>query len=194
MFYEAHAVIDASSIIRLRMESYSPDVFPGLNERVEHAARRTELVTVDRVLDELKTSASAKLPIGVAGEGQTSEQTFNWASKELRLIDDVVPDQTIAEIAKLTAGIASQHQRWSQGVPADPMLIAAAEILDCAVISSEVPQITDPSNPKPISGNGNIRNEYGLYSAWIRIPDICLLRGIQHLDLISYFRSQGWSF
>ena len=194
MFYEAHAVIDASSIIRLRMESYSPDVFPGLNERVEHAARRTELVTVDRVLEELKTNASTKLPIGAAGEGQTSEQTFNWASKELRLIDDIVPDHTIAEIAKLTADIASQHQRWSRGVPADPMLIAAAEILDCAVISSEAPQLTDRPNPKPILEGRKIRNEYGLYSAWIRIPDICLLRGIQHYDLLSFFRSQCWSF
>ena len=194
MFTGIKAVIDTSAIFRLRMEWYSPDVFPSLNREVELAAQRTELVTVDRVIEELNTKASTRSPIGIAGEAPTCEQTVKWASGELRLIDDVVPHQTIAEIAKLTVDIASKHQSWTDGEPADPMLIAAAQILGCVVISAETPRIEDRSAPKPISGSGEIWNQSGRFSSWIRIPDICLIRDVQHYDLLSYFRSQGWSF
>ena len=124
----------------------------------------------------------------------TIEQTSEWARVVLPVVNDVVHPHEFAEITKLTADVSSQRQRWSDGEPADPMVIAAAEVLNCAVISGESPRIEDRYDPKPISGNGEIRNESDLYSSWIRIPDICLIRGIQHLKLLSFFRSQGWSF
>lgn len=190
MFHDIKAVIDTSAIIQLRMEWYAPDVFPRLNGEIERAAERANLVTVDRVIEELNTKAAASQ----SGEVPTSVQTLKWARSELPLINDVVPDQTIAEIASLTVDIAGQHQRWSNGEPADPMVIAAADVLKCAVVSGEIPQIQDEQDPKPISEGAQIRNEFGQFSSWIRIPDICLIRGIQHLDLLSFFRSQGWSF
>ena len=194
MFSDIKAVIDTSAIIQLRMERYAPDVFPRLNGDIERTAKGASLVTVDRVIEELITKASTRASTSRAVEVPTSEQTLKWARTELPLINDVVSDQTIAEIANLTADIAGQHQRWSNGEPADPMVIAAADVLGCAVISGEIPQIQDKQDPKPISESARIWNEFGQFSSWIRIPDICLLRGIQHLDLLSFFRSQGWSF
>lgn len=183
------AVIDTSAIIQLREEWYSPAVFPTLNKTVEHMAKQGELITVDRVLDELEGQHATR-----EDDGDARGRTADWAMSVLRLPHEFDPFQAMIEIGNLTAEIANQHQDWLNGKPADPMVIAAAEYFDCAVISGEKPKVMDADDPKPISGSGQIWNQARLLSSWIRIPDVCLMRNIPHLDLLAFFRSQRWSF
>lgn len=190
MAKEIAAVIDTSAIIQLREEWYSPDVFHSLNQEVTRAAEQRYLITVDRVISELETQAKDQSR-NVRHNGVL---TASWAKETVPALDDVVPLRISAEIRTLTSAIATQHQTWRNGQPADPMLLAAAEILGCAIVSGESLRIMDPDDPKPISGTGQIWNQDGIYSSWIRIPDVCLMRSIPHLDLLAFFRSQRWSF
>ena len=183
------AVIDTSAIIQLREEWYSLDVFPSLNKEVEQLAYQAGLITVDRVIDEL----AGQHPTGIDDFGARG-RTTEWAESVFTQPHDFDPFQAMINIGHLTAEIANQHQTWRNGKPADPMVIAAAEFFGCAVISGEKPKVTDPDDPKPISGTGQIWNQDCLYSSWIRIPDVCLMRRIPHLDLLAFFRSQRWSF
>lgn len=187
---EIAAVIDTSAIIQLREEWYSPDVFDSLNQEVTKTAEQRCLITVDIVIRELETQAEDQSR-NVRGNGVL---TASWAKGTLPALDDVVPLPTVTEIRTLTSVIATQHQTWRNGQPADPMLLAAAEVLGCAIVSGESLRTMDPDDPKPISGSGQIWNEDGLYSSWIRIPDICLMRRIPHMNLLEFFRSQHWSF
>lgn len=187
---EIAAVIDTSAIIQLREEWYSPDVFHSLNQEVTRAAEQRYLITVDRVISELETQAKDQSR-NVRHNGVL---TASWAKETVPALEDVVPLRTSAEIRTLTSVIATQHQTWRNGQPADPMLLAAAEILGCAIVSGESLRIMDPDDPKPISGSGQIWNEAGLYSSWVRIPDVCLMRRIPHMNLLEFFRSQHWSF
>lgn len=183
------AVIDTSAIIQLREEWYSPDVFPGLNKGVELLAEQGSLITVDRALDELE----GQYATGEDRDG-ARRQTKEWAETVFQLPHEVDPFQSVVKIGQRTFEIANQHQDWQNGKPADPMVIAAAEYFGCSVVSGETRRVMDADNPKPISGSGQIWNPDDLYSSWIRIPDVCLMRGIPHLDLLAFFRSQHWSF
>lgn len=183
------AVIDTSAVIQLREERYAPEVFPSLNKMVEQLAEQGGLITVDRVVEEL------------AGQYSTGDdyadprgRTMGWTESVMSQPYDFDPFTAMINIGNLTAEIANQHQTWQNGNPADPMVIAAAEFFGCAVISGETPMVIDADDPKPINGTSRIRNPDGLYSSWIRIPDVCLMRGIPHLDLLAFFRSQHWSF
>ena len=182
------AVIDTSAIIQLREELYSPEVFPSLNKEVGHLAQQAGLITVDRVVEELAGQHSSGTNDGTRG------QTTEWTESAFLQPYDFDPFQAMISIGQLTIEIANQHQNWQNGKPADPMVIAAAEYFGCAVISGEKPKVVDADGPKPINETSQIWNEAGLYSSWIRIPDVCLMRRIPHMSLLEFFRSQHWSF
>lgn len=183
------AVIDTSAIIQLREERYAPEVFPSLNKMVEQLAKQGELITVDRVVDELAVQYSTG-----DDHADARGRTMDWTESLMSQPYDFDPFNAMIHIGNLTAEIANQHQDWQNGKPADPMVIAAAEYFGCSVVSGETRRVMDADNPKPISGSGQIWNPDDLFSSWIRIPDICLMRGIPHLDLLAFFRSQHWSF
>ena len=184
-------VIDTSSIIHLRTDRYAPDVFPTLNRSVARVAATGVVLTIQRVIDELadqvvnpsKTSHGSDVP------------TLTWAKDTFKLVDQVVPSDDYARVIELTREIAGQHKRWSSNeTDADPMVIASAKVLRCAVISGEL--ATQPSSGGAQSGvDIRIdRDEDGLIIGKRKIPDVCMERGIPHLDLLAFFRSQHWSF
>ena len=141
---EIAAVIDTSAIIQLREEWYSPDVFDSLNQEVTKTAEQRCLVTVDRVIRELETQAEDQSR-NVRGNGVL---TASWAKGTLTALNDVVPLPTVTEIRTLTSVIATQHQTWRNGQPADPMLLAAAEVLGCAIVSGESLKDHGPRRPE----------------------------------------------
>lgn len=184
------AVIDSSAVIQLRMEMYAPDVFPGLNELVELAARSAKIITVDRVIDELTLQAEAH-----ETEGRGSDTaTMTWAKQNLKQFHVVTPE-LVRDATELAQDIANRHQGWStQRNIADPLLIAVAKRLNCAVISAEKPRITFSAALEPMPGSNPLYNDQGRFTRSIRIPDVCTLYNIPHLDLLAFFRSQRWSF
>lgn len=188
--HSIEAVIDSSAVIQLRMEMYAPDVFPGLNELVEQAARNGSLITVDRVIDELAVQAAQH-----EAESRGSDTaTMLWAKENLSQFHQVAPD-LVSDATGLAQNIADQHQGWyMQRNVADPLLIAVAKRLDCAVISAEKPNITFNADMEPAPGSNPLYNHLGRFTRATRIPDVCTLYSIPHLDLLAFFRLQRWSF
>ena len=184
------AVVDTSAIVQLRLELYAPDVFPALNDRFERMLTASKVVTVSRVFGELSNQATRRQR---AHGGDV--RTLEWAEATIHPIDKSAPLATSTEISLRTAEVASLHQRWSANdTDADPMVIAAAEILGCSVISGEVLHVTAEHSNSEQSLHRFFRNDRGLIPNRRSIADVCWKRGVEHLDLISFFRAQGWSF
>ena len=184
------AVIDSSAVIPLRMELYAPDVFPSLNEVVELAADSGTLITVDRVMTELTVQAEMH---GTEGRGSDTA-TMLWAKQHLKEFHAVTPE-LVRDTTALAQEIANRHQGWYRhGNVADPLVIAVAKRLDCAVVSGEKPDITFNADLEPLSSSNPLYNHLGRFTRATRIPDVCKLYNIPHLDLLAFFRSQHWSF
>ena len=190
MLHSINAVIDSSAVIQLRMEMYAPDVFPALNELVERATENGSLITVDRVINELAVQSEKY----EAEERGSDAATMIWARRHLKRFHDVAPE-LVHDAYRLAQDIADQHQGWyMQRNVADPLVIAVAKRLDCAVISAEKPNITFNADLEPAPGSNPRYNNLGRFTRSTRIPDVCLMRRIPHMNLLEFFRSQHWSF
>ena len=185
------AVIDTSAIISLRMERYAPTVFPSVNRYVEKSAADGLLLTVRSVFDELTDQASA-----YEDERRGADPaTLQWTKDTFKTVEDTVDPASHAMIVRKSLELASDHQDWYSVVdPADPVLIATGEVLDCAVLSDERSQVQTHASSGPIPFGELPRNDQGRIVRSCRIPDVCMSLDIDHLDLISFFRAQGWSF
>ena len=184
-------VIDTSSIIHLRTDRYAPDVFPTLNRNVASIAATGAVLSIQRVIDELADQAENPSKVSHGAD----MPTLTWAKDTFKLVHQVVPLADYEQIIELTHEIAREHKRWSSNeTDADPMVIASAEVLRCAVISGELatqPRAGDAEHGEKTKLE---RDESGLIPGKRKIPDVCMERGIPHLDLLAFFRSQHWSF
>ena len=149
------------------------------------------MLTVGSVFDELTDQA---LKYGEERRG-ADFATLRWATDTFSTVEDSVDPASLEAIARRSLELASEHQGWySVAAPADPALIAAGEVLDCAVLSDERSRVQIHASCGPIPFSELPRNDQGRIVRNCRIPDVCMSLDIDHLDLISFFRAQGWSF
>lgn len=189
---ELVAIFDSSAIIAIRERHYPPDVFLQLNHNIERAAANGKVCIVQEVLDELGRMASQPNP----NAPSNASEVFDWARSTFRTARDLVPHRDNNAVLRLARDIRLSHQDWfDTDDVADPFIIAEAEYHGCAVVSTEIAQFREAQG-RPVArfGRYQLKNEFDRFTPHVRIPDMCLIRGVPHYSLLEFFRSQRWKF
>jgi len=103
---------------------------------------------------------------------QKDDGIHQWAKARQDLLfvelDDEVQDATSAILGRYPLLVKASAQRTQ----ADPFVIALAQVRGIAVVTQERPG--KPTRPK--------------------IPDVCGALQVECIDVLSFIRSQGWTF
>ena len=178
-------VIDTSAIIAMYREWYPRRVFPSLWGDIEILARSNKIFTVSKVVDELNPEHDE--PFQDADQAVNNRILFNWILERLPTVEDVHPRLQIA-IEVRGSEISASHRDWADDrESADPYVIAAAELLECSVISTETPKHS-------ISNLQKHRSNTGQYPRKTSIPSMGELRGVQHTNLVGLFDFEKWRY
>ena len=182
---EVAGIIDSSALIALHRERYARDVFSRLWVDIEHAARKRTLVTVNAVVDEIRVENSkSERP---TEEYRLRKALFDWVKQHFATVEELFPNKLV-EMYALAGELSRLHRGWVvTSAIADPYLIAAGQSLGCPVISDEQTSHT-------IEELNVIVNRDGGYPRGARIPSVCAFRGVDHLNLLEFFRLQGWNY
>ena len=159
-----HYVIDTSSLILWWVERYGPETFPTLPDKLAELIEEGRLVSSRSVKDEIKDDPNAK------------ELTLaKWCKAQTGLYQEDAEAVQKAAIALLTT---YQDPKKKSGIDgADPFVNARAAVngKDWCVVSEERPS------------NGNAHKNPN-------IPYVCAGQGIEHIDLYTLIKREGWRF
>ena len=160
-------VIDTSSLIDFNIR-YPMDVFPNLWNKVEDLIKRGMLIAPKEVFNEI-----------AVGDDVLKE----WAKKQKKLFKelDKLQIQIVKDILKQYPSLAKPSK---DGPNADPFIIALALSL-----VRDPQQTLSPSVKKRI-----IVTEEQLRGTAIKIPFVCKNYGIDCINIVEMFRSEGWKF
>lgn len=160
-------IIDASSLIEFNRR-YPIDVFPKLWRNVEDLINKGLLISPKEVFKEI-----------ARGDDSLKE----WAKKQKKLFKEL-DERQIQIVKEILQKYPSLAKPDKDGPQADPFVIGLALSL------SKDPQKTlIPTIKKRI-----IVTEEQLRGAKIKIPFICQIYGIDCINIIEMFRTEGWKF
>src|SRR5262245_15299581 len=115
-------VWDTSALIGAWVRSYPPDVFPALWEQIDALGQARRLVVPEEVLDELSERDDDLHAWVKARQGSLVESTSRAVMLEARAVLLDHPELTKAGTGRGKA---------------DPFVIAAAQLRECAVVTEE---------------------------------------------------------
>lgn len=161
----SYYVIDTSSLIDLNYR-YPVDVFPGIWKNLEKLIKDDLLVSPKEVLKEIKDNSLKE-----------------WAKKQKKLFRelDELQMKIVKEILEKYPSLAKPDK---DGPQADPFVIALAIALE-----KDPQQILTKSVRKRI-----IVTEERLRGNKEKIPFVCKEYGIDCINVIELFRTEGWKF
>ena len=178
-------VIDTSAIIALHREWYPRGIFPSLWGDIEVLAQNDQLITVARVVDELNPEHDE--PVQDDQQAVNNRILFSWISQQLPTVEGIHPHLQV-EIEVRGSEISASHRDWADDrESADPYVIAAAELLESFVISTETPKHSALNLLKH-------RSSTGQYPSKTSIPSMCELIGVRHTNLVGMFVSENWRY
>ncbi|MBL7147424.1 MAG: DUF4411 family protein [Nanoarchaeota archaeon] len=160
-------VIDASSLIEFNRR-YPIDVFPNLWKNVETLINMGLLISPKEVFKEI-----------ARGDDSLKE----WAKKQKKLFKELDESQIkiVKEILKKYPSLAKPDK---DGPQADPFVIGLAIVL------GKDPQKTlTPTIKKRV-----IVTEEQLRGNKVKIPFVCQIYGIDCINIVEMFRTEGWKF
>ncbi len=160
-------VIDTSSLIDFNIR-YPMDVFPNLWNKVEDLIKRGMLIAPKEVFNEIAVGDDA---------------LKRWAKKQKRFFKELDKSQIqiVKDILKQYPSLAKPSK---EGPNADPFIIALVLSL-----VKDPQQTLSPSVKKRI-----IVTEEQLRGNAIKIPFVCKSYGIDCINIVEMFRSEGWKF
>lgn len=148
--------LDANFFIDLK-SFYFFDIFKTLKKNLESLALAKRIVIHKTVLDEIE---------------RKDDDISKWVKDNIKKVEDIDDLQ-----AKILPDIVIEHGEWIKGekTPADPFIIALAEVRKYTVVTRE----------KIVQYNKGANN---------RIPAICKNRGVSCISVEDFFKAEGWSF
>ncbi len=177
-------IIDTSAVIALYRERYPRRIFESLWNDIDSLVETGKLLTVNKVVAELESSREGSdLASDVARENL---EMFVWASKALSKIEDL--DEGLADEVEVRGiELSTIHRDWIEKPDvADPFVIAAAEILEGTVVSDE-------RGRHSLQSLESHKQIDGVYPRETKIPSVCELIGVNHLNLVEMFEAEGWN-
>jgi len=149
--------IDTSAILDGWNRYYPPAIFPELWNKLDELIKKGELRATEVVLHELE---------------KKDDDVYKWVKDRSTLFIqiDVEIQQIVSDILREYPKLVDTRKNRS---PADPFVIALAQINKITVVTGEHP--TNKMN-RP------------------NIPDICNVLGIPYISLLYLMKEQGWVF
>ena len=187
MLWTPRYVIDTSAVIDLYRRRYPRQIFGSLWSDIDELVASQLLVTVDKVVNEIEVQPTSPDSKSQSEAAKVNRQMSDWNSNDVTKAEDLNA-QTKTDVATLGLTLASTHRDWvTDDDVADPYVIAAAKTLSCAVVSSEIRSHTT----EQLAIHKRID---GVYPKKTKIPSICDIYEVSHLNLIELFDAQGWSY
>lgn len=148
--------LDTNFFINLKCY-YFLDVFVSLKQNLEQLNKINRVVISKYVLDELS---------------RQDDKIFQWVKKNFTNVEDLDEQQS-----QILHNIVTKNEKWTQGenTPADPFIIALAEIKGYTVVTHE--------RKAPFNQGANNR-----------IPAVCEHRGVKCCHTSDFFKKERWQF
>jgi len=161
-------IFDTCAWIGAWEKVYPVDLFPNLWEKFSELIGSGTIYSVQKVRDEIRSGVSLPAKKG-AVIAASSQELVKWMRnhRNLRLPPSQEEEDLVSEIINSEDGKRLITRKRPD--PADPHVIARAEIEEWTVVTQE-----------GVGGNG--------------IPAVCEKRGVKCINLIDFFREQGWRF
>ena len=145
------------------------------------------IVTVAAVLTELETGNATTGANPITTNMALAQEQYMWLSTSV-LTAESLGDSSRTAVEQRATYVMSIHAGWSEKLDAaDPYLIAAAEALGAAVVSSETRTGATRNLDRPSTGINQ-------YPKRAKIPDVCDELGVQHFNLVEFFSHVGWRY
>lgn len=162
---ESVFVLDANVFIEASNRYYAFDLAPGFWDRLLDCARRSRLVSVDRVRDELERGA---------------DDLAEWVKRHRdELFASTDQPEVITSYAAIMAWVNANGQFWDAGKAefaggADGWLVAYAKATDATVVTHE-------------RFNAEVKRK-------VPIPNVCQAFGVAYVDTFGMLRALGVRF
>lgn len=157
-------IIDANILIQAYRKYYPMDVFISFWDRIQHLAHSDIVVSIDKVKGEIEPSGDDLSRWCLA---QLPQNFFMDSAPCLPHYAKVI--RTVVELDKYTNGAISE---FSDASESDAFLVAMAmSSSDYVLVTEEIPQ---PQGKHKV-----------------KIPDVCALFGLRHINTVEMFRELG---
>lgn len=146
-----------------------------------------ELITVKSVVGEIEIQPTSARTSERSDSERINEGMFEWVRRDVSKAEELDPHLAVeVEVAGLR--IASTHREWvTDDSIADPYVIAAAKLIGCTVVSSEIRSHT----PDQLASHMQFDR---IYPRKTKIPSVCDINGVDHLSLVEFFETEGWNY
>ncbi len=187
MLWTPRYVIDTSAVIDLYRRRYPRQIFGSLWSDIDELVASQLLVTVEKVVKEIEVQPRSPDSNSQSEAAKVNRQMSDWISNDVTKAEDLNP-QGKTDVETLGLTLATTHREWSENDDvADPYVIAAAKTLSCAVVSSEIrSHLTEQL--------ANHKRTDGVYPKKTKIPSICDIYEVSHLNLVELFDAEGWQY
>lgn len=180
-------MIDSSAVVDLYIRRYPRGIFVALWSDIDELVSTQTLVTVEAVARELEIDKATKAPNPVTTDAALARDMYQWLSNDVATVESI-SSQFKTEVESYGVMVAATHAGWStKQEAADPYVIAAAESLGCAVLSSEVRSTTPQET-------GHTKQKAAMHSKGTKIPTVCDSLGIAHVNLVELFAAESWRY
>lgn len=151
--------VDTSSFIHSWSRDYPPDVFPGVWKTLEKMIEQNILISPEEVLFELERG---------------DDQLVTWAreNRHMFIQPDGPTQRIVNQIVNQNPNFVPKHS--TDGIWADPYVIALASTKNAIVITGEVP--VGPNAKK------------------LKIPNICSNLSIKYTNMLGMLRDSNLQF
>lgn len=151
--------IDTSALLHAWRRDYPPDIFQSLWDNLQQLIETNNLIAPDEVLYELERGG---------------DEIFQWIKARDSMF--VEPDERVQSVV---GQIVDDYPNFvphdsSDGIWADPYVIALAEVHGAIVITGE--------------------KAVGAGSKRLKMPNICHELDVTFIDFLQLIRKEGWRF
>lgn len=151
--------IDTSALLHAWRRDYPPDIFGSLWDMLNSLIESRKLIAPDEVLFELERGG---------------DDLYHWAKERDSVF--VEPDEEVQQIVKQIVDTYPNFvpQESSDGIWADPYIIALAKVRGLIVVTGE--KAVGPGAKK------------------VKIPNVCHDLQVECIDFLQLLRKEGWKF
>ncbi|WP_313999884.1 DUF4411 family protein [uncultured Paenibacillus sp.] len=151
--------IDTSALLHAWRRDYPPDIFGSLWDMLNSLIESRKLIAPDEVLFELERGG---------------DDLYHWAKERDSVF--VEPDEEVQQIVKQIVDTYPNFvpQESSDGIWADPYIIALAKVRGLIVVTGE--KAVGPGAKKA------------------KIPNVCHDLQVECIDFLQLLRKEGWKF
>lgn len=178
-------IIDTSAVIALYRERYPRKVFSSLWANIDGLVQSRKLLTVNQVVSELELSRDGDGLESVVARDNL--EMFNWVAHVVSKIVEI--DGKLADdVEAFGMELTTIHRDWiEKHEVADPFVIAAAKLFGGTVISDERGRHSRQVLERHKEADG-------VYPRETKIPSICEIYDVPHVDLVEFFEAEGWRY